>query len=140
MARLLSIDYGRKRCGIAVTDVLQIIPGGLCTVPTGELMRFLSDYFQREDVSSVVLGLPVQTNGAPSENQARVRTFAAHFRKQFPHIPLHFYDERFTSKLAHQAMLESGMPRMKRRDKALVDEISACIILQDFMQSRAATL
>ncbi|MBQ7634136.1 MAG: Holliday junction resolvase RuvX [Bacteroidaceae bacterium] len=136
MGRLLSIDYGRKRCGIAVTDVLQIVPGGLCTVPTHTLADFLSDYFSREDVEAVVIGLPVQTDGTPSENQQRVRQFATQFRKRFTSKPLHFYDERFTSKIAHQAMLTGGLPKMRRRDKALVDEISACIILQDFMASR----
>lgn len=136
MARLLSIDYGRKRCGIAVTDVLQIVPNGLCTVATHQLFSFLDDYFKHEEVEAVVLGLPIQTNGQPSENQARVRQFAAQFSKCFPSKTVHFYDERFTSKLAHQAIMESGIGKMARRDKALVDEISACIILQDYLQSR----
>ena len=135
MARLLSIDYGKKRCGVAVTDVLQIVPNGLCTVPTHQLPEFLKDYFAREDVEAAIIGLPVQTNGLPSENQQRVLQFANRFRKLFPQIPLHYYDERFTSKLAHQTMLESGIGKMRRRDKALVDEISACIILQDYMAS-----
>ncbi|MBP3785310.1 MAG: Holliday junction resolvase RuvX [Bacteroidaceae bacterium] len=134
MARLLSIDYGKRRCGIAVSDPLKLIAGGLCTVATHELTNFLKDYFQKEDVEAVVLGLPTQTSGQASENQQRVRQFAASFTKQFPHMPLHFYDERFTSVIAHRAMLEGGLKKSRRQDKALVDEISACIILEDYMQ------
>lgn len=132
--RILAIDYGKRRTGIAVTDPLQIIAGGLTTVDTKQLMPFLSNYFQKEKVERAVIGLPVQPNGQPSENAARVRSFAGEFRKAFPEIPLDFYDERFTSVIAHRTMLEGGLPMMKRRDKALVDEISACIILQDYMQ------
>lgn len=133
--RILSIDYGKKRTGIAVTDPLQIIANGLTTVETKELLAFLTDYFQKEDVERVVIGLPVQPNGEPSENAARVRSFAGQFRKTFPDIPIEFYDERFTSVIAHRTMIDGGLPMMKRRDKGLVDEISACIILQDYMES-----
>ncbi|MBP3227697.1 MAG: Holliday junction resolvase RuvX [Bacteroidaceae bacterium] len=136
MPRLLSIDYGRRRTGIAVTDPLQIVPGGLCTVPTHTLLDFLRDYTRREAVERVIIGLPTQTDGTPSENQARVRQFVARLKKEMPQLPVTYYDERFTSRLAHRAMLDGGLPRMKRRDKALVDEISACIILQDYMESR----
>ncbi len=136
MPRLLSIDYGKKRTGIAVTDILQITPGGLCTIATHELPQFLRDYISREDVSEVIIGLPTQTNGQPSENQDRVLQFSRWFKRTFPNIPLHHYDERFTSVLAHQALLQSGVPKMRRRDKGLIDEISATIILQDFMLSR----
>ena len=134
--RILSIDYGKRRTGIAVTDSMQIIANGLTTVDTKKLFVFLKDYFEKESVERVILGLPTQTNGQPSENQQRVRLFAANFTKQFPHIPLEFYDERFTSVLAHQTMLASGIGKHRRRDKALVDEISACIILQSYMESK----
>lgn len=138
--RILSIDYGKRRTGIAVTDPLQIIANGLTTVETKELMMFLKDYFEKEAVERVVIGLPMQPNGQPSENAARVRSFAGQFRKTFPNMPLDFYDERFTSVIAHKAMIDGGMPMMKRRDKAIVDEISACIILQDYMQRKRQDL
>ena len=136
MARILSVDYGKKRCGLAVTDPLQIVPGGLATVPTSELMAFLKEYTAREKVELVVVGEPKQPNGQPSENLARVRAFVAEFRKQMPHIPVEFYDERFTSVLAHKAMLDGGLRKKARQDKALVDEISATIILQDYMNAK----
>ena len=135
MARLLSIDYGKKRTGIAVTDPLQIIPNGLATVPTAELFDFLKDYVSREQVERIVIGEPRQMNGEPSENMGRVRQFAARWKKAYPSIPIVFYDERFTSVLAHKAMIESGIGMKARRNKALVDEISATIILQDYMRS-----
>lgn len=136
MPRLLSIDYGRKRTGLAVTDPLQIIAGGLATVPTTQLPAFLKDYCQREPVERIILGLPVQSNGQPSENQQRVRQFAASLGKLLPGIPVEFHDERFTSVLAHRAMIDGGLGRKRRQDKALVDEISATIILQSYMESR----
>lgn len=136
VARILSIDYGKKRTGLAVTDPLQIIPGGLATVPTHELFQYLLDYTAREAVERIIIGEPKQPNGQPSENMARVREFVARWRKAVPQIPIEYYDERFTSVLAHQAMLEGGLSRKARRDKALVDEISATIILQDYMSSR----
>lgn len=135
MARLLSIDYGKKRTGIAVTDPLQIIPNGLATVPTAELFDFLKDYVSREQVERIVIGEPRQMNGEPSENMGRVRQFAARWKKAYPSIPIVFYDERFTSVLAHKAMIESGIGMKARRNKALVDEISAIIILRDYMQT-----
>lgn len=136
MPRLLSIDYGRKRTGLAVTDPLQIIAGGLATVATAQLPAFLKDYCQREPVERIILGLPVQSNGRPSENQQRVRQFAASLGKLLPGIPVEFHDERFTSVLAHRAMIDGGLGRKRRQDKALVDEISATIILQSYMESR----
>ena len=135
MARILSIDYGKKRCGLAVTDPLKIIPGGLATVATSELMSFLDDYLRREDVEMVVVGEPRQPNGEPSENYARVKSWAGQFCKLHPEVPLKFYDERFTSVLAHRAMIDGGLRKKARQDKALVDEISATIILQDVMNS-----
>lgn len=135
MPRILSIDYGKRRTGLAVTDPLKIIAGGLCTVETPQLLTFLQDYVSREPVERIIIGLPTQTNGQPSENQARVREFTGRLRKALPDIPVEFYDERFTSVMAHHAMLESGISRKRRQDKALVDEISATIILQSYMES-----
>ena len=134
--RILSIDYGKKRTGVAVTDPLQLIANGLTTVDTKELLKFLQEYVSREPVERIVIGLPVQPNGQPSENQARVRSFTGTLAKALPEIPIEFYDERFTSVLAQRAILDSGIRKMKRRDKGLVDEISATIILQNYMEQR----
>lgn len=136
MGRILSIDYGRKRTGIAVTDPLQIIAGGLATVSTSELFDWLKAYIGREQVERIIIGEPRQPNGEPSENLARVQEFVNRWRKACPTVPIEFYDERFTSVLAHQAMLEGGLKKKARQNKALVDEISATIILQDYMRSR----
>ncbi len=136
MARILSIDYGKKRTGLAVTDPLQLIAGGLATVSTSELFDYLCRYVEREAVERLIIGEPRQPNGQPSENLARVQQFVNRWRKAMPQIPIEYYDERFTSVLAHQAMLEGGLRRKARQDKALVDEISATIILQDYMRSR----
>ena len=136
MARILSIDYGRKRTGLAVTDPLQIIAGGLATVSTSELFDWLKAYIVREQVERIVIGEPRQPNGQPSENLARVQQFVNRWRKAVPEIPIDYYDERYTSVLAHQAMLDGGLRKKARQDKALVDEISATIILQDYMRSR----
>lgn len=134
--RILSIDYGKRRTGIAVTDPMQIIAGGLTTVDTKELLAFLKAYTSKEQVETIVVGLPTQPNGQPSENQARVRSFVGEMKKALPDIPVEFYDERFTSVIAHQTMLDSGIGRKRRQDKALVDEISATIILQNFMEHK----
>lgn len=134
--RILSIDYGRKRTGIAVTDPLQIVAGGLVTVATHTLFDFLKDYVSREQVERIVIGKPMQPNGQPSENFQRVEQFVNRWRKAMPEIPIEYYDERFTSVLAHQAMIDGGLRKKARQDKALVDEISATIILQDYMRSR----
>ena len=131
MARILSIDYGRKRTGIAVTDPLQIIAGGLATVSTSELFEWLQQYLQHEQVERIVIGEPRQPNGQPSENLPRVQQFVNRWRKAMPQIPIELYDERFTSVLAHQAMIDGGLKKKARQDKALVDEISATIILQE---------
>lgn len=136
MARILSIDYGKKRTGLAVTDPLQIIAGGLATVSTSELFDWLKAYTAREAVERIVIGEPRQPNGAPSENLARVQQFVNRWRKAVPSIPIEYYDERFTSVLAHKAMLEGGLKKKARQDKALVDEISATIILEDYLQSK----
>ncbi len=134
--RILSIDYGKRRTGIAVTDPMQIIAGGLTTVDTKELLAFLKAYTSKEQVETIVVGLPTQPNGQPSENQARVRSFVGEMKKALPDIPVEFYDERFTSVIAHQTMLDSGIGRKRRQDKALVDEISATIILQNYMEHK----
>lgn len=135
--RVLSIDYGKKRTGIAVTDPLQIIANGLATVSTSQLFDFLNDYIAREQVERIVIGKPVQPNGEPSENLARVEQFVNRWRKAHPELPIEFYDERFTSVLAHRALIDSGVGKKARREnKGLVDEISATIILQDWMGSK----
>lgn len=136
MARILSIDYGRKRTGLAVTDPLQIIAGGLATVATSELFEWLQAYIAREPVERIVIGEPRQPNGEPSENLARVQQFVNRWRKAVANIPIEYYDERFTSVLAHQAMLDGGLRKKARQNKGLVDEISATIILEDYMRSR----
>ena len=134
MARILSIDYGRKRTGLAVTDPLQIIAGGLATVATSELFDWLQAYIQREQVERIVVGEPRQPNGEPSENLQRVQQFVNRWRKAHPEIPVDYYDERYTSVLAHQAMRDGGLRKKARQDKALVDEISATIILEDYLR------
>ena len=136
MARILSIDYGKKRTGIAVTDPLQIIAGGLATVSTSELFDWLKAYLSKEQVERIIIGEPRQPNGQPSENLARVQQFVNRWRKAVHDVPIEFFDERFTSVLAHQAMLDGGLKKKARQDKALVDEISATIILQDYLRSR----
>jgi putative Holliday junction resolvase len=136
VARIISIDYGKKRTGLAVTDPLQLIAGGLATVATHELFDYLRNYVEREQVERIVIGEPRQPNGQPSENLERVQQFVNRWRKAMPQIPIDYYDERFTSVLAHQAMIDGGLKKKARQDKALVDEISATIILQDYKRSR----
>lgn len=136
MARILSIDYGKKRTGIAVTDPLQIIPNGLVTVSTSELMDFLKSYIAKEEVERIIIGEPKNLNGEPSENLQRVKQFVSQWKKLFPAIPIEYFDERFTSVLAHRTIIESGIGKKARRDKSLVDEISATIILQDYLNQR----
>ena len=136
MARILSVDYGKKRTGIAVTDPLKIIAGGLATVNTSQLMEWLHNYLSHEEVELIVVGEPKQPNGQPSENLPRVMAFVRKLEREFPLIPVKLYDERFTSVLAHQAMIDGGLRRKARQDKALVDEISATIILQSYLESR----
>ena len=135
MSRILAIDYGRKRTGIAVTDSLQLIAGGLTTVLTHELLPFLLDYCRKENVSRIVVGRPKQMNYEESENMQRINQFISTLNKKMPEMPVVLYDERFTSVMAHRAMLEAGLKKTKRQDKALVDEISATIILQSYMES-----
>jgi len=132
----LAIDYGKKRTGLAVSDPLKIIAGALDTVDTARLMDWLKDYLRREDVEQFVVGLPKQTNGLDSENLPRVQTFVRQLEEVFPQVPVTWWDERYTSVMAHQTMLQSGISRKARRDKALVDRIAATIILQSYMESK----
>ena len=137
MARILAIDYGKKRTGIAVTDTLQLIANGLTTIETPKLESFIVDYLQKEDVECIVVGLPKQTNGEDSENMKRITPFVNRLRKLYPTLPIEYYDERFTSVLAHRAIIDSGVSRKTRREnKGLVDQVSATIILQDYMESQ----
>lgn len=119
MARILSIDYGKKRTGLAVTDPAQIIAGGLVTVATSELFSFLTDYVKKEPVERIVIGEPKQPDGRPSENMARVVQFVNRWRKAYPEIPIEFYDERFTSVLAHRAMIDGGLHKKHGRTRRL---------------------
>jgi putative Holliday junction resolvase len=135
MGRILAIDYGKKRSGLAVTDPLKIIANGLTTVETHKLVDFLQNYLQKESVEKIVVGLPRQMNGQESENMKNITPFVNRMKKLYPQLPIEFYDERFTSVLAHKAMLESGIGKKARQNKALVDEISATIILQSYMES-----
>ncbi|MBE6263367.1 MAG: Holliday junction resolvase RuvX [Prevotella sp.] len=137
MMRILSIDFGKKRTGLAVTDPLQIIANPLETLATATLFDYLENYIKKEPVERIVIGRPTQPNGKPSENLARVENFYNRWRKIHPEIPIDYYDERFTSVIAHRAIIDSGVKKSTRREnKGLVDAISATIILQDYMQSR----
>lgn len=135
MARILAIDYGRKRTGIAVTDPLQLIASGLTTVPTQELLSFLTRYMEKEGVERIVVGEPKQLNGTPSEIEGDILKFMQTLRKAFPSVPLQRTDERFTSKMALRTMIEGGVKKKARRNKALTDEISATIILQSYLST-----
>ena len=135
MGRILAIDYGTKRTGIAVTDPLRIVPGGLKTVATHELTAFLADYFNREQVDIIVVGLPTNMNGEESASMKQIRPFVEKLGKQYPDKQIVMFDERFTSVLAQRAILNSGIGKMARRNKALVDEVSAVIILESYMNS-----
>lgn len=136
MGRILSIDYGKKRTGIAVTDPLKIIAGGVTTVATTDLVKYLTDYIARENVERVIIGEPKQNDGTPSENMSRITPFVNRWEKLFPNIPIELYDERFTSVLAHRAMIDGGLRKKARQNKALVDEISAIIILESYLESK----
>lgn len=140
MARLLSIDYGKKRTGIAVSDPLQIIANGLTTVETPRLFEFLEEYLKKEEVSCIVVGMPRQMNNEPSENMKRIEPFVNRLRKLYPHIEVEYFDERFSSRMAMQTMIDGGVKKKDRQNKALVDEISATIILQGYMESKRMRL
>lgn len=136
MSRLLAIDYGKKRVGIAVSDSLQLIANGLTTVETPRLFDFLNDYLQKEKVSTIIVGLPKDLNYEQSENMKRIEPFVNRLRKLYPDIRVEYFDERFTSKMAFQTMIDAGLKKKERQNKALVDEISATIILQGYMESK----
>lgn len=133
MSRILAIDYGMKRTGLAVTDELQIIASGLTTIPSETAIAFLTDYFAKENVIKVLIGEPKQMNGQPSESTAVIEKFVTQFRTAFPEMKVERVDERFTSKMAMQTMLASGLKKKQRQNKALVDEIAATIMLQDYL-------
>ncbi|KAF0237018.1 MAG: putative holliday junction [Prolixibacteraceae bacterium] len=136
MARILSIDYGRKRVGLAVTDIQQIIATRLATIPAHTIWDFLTEYFKKEKVEIVVVGYPKQMNNEASEAVRYINPFLKKFQIQYPDIQLEIHDERFTSKMAFQAMIEGGLRKQKRQDKALIDGISATIILQSYLEQK----
>ncbi len=136
MSRILAIDYGQKRTGLAVSDPMQIIASRLETIPTAEIWKFLEDYFRRETVERVLVGYPVQMNNQPSEALRFINPFVRAFTRKYPGVSVELVDERFTSKLAHQAMLDGGLKKSDRRNKALVDGISATIILQSWLEQK----
>ena len=136
MGRILAIDYGTKRTGLAVTDPLQITANPLLTVDTNELTKWLKTYFANNDVEKVIIGHPTQLNGEESESMRYIRPFIQQFHSLFPSMPLVQTDERFTSTLAHRAMIDGGMKRKQRQDKAVVDRIAACILLEDYLLAR----
>lgn len=136
MAKILAIDYGTQRCGIAITDDLQIIASGLTTVPTPDLLTFLKKYCSEENVEKIVVGHPKQMDNTDSESEVHIQVFLKKMKEQMPYIHIDRYDERFTSKLALLTMVHSGMNKKQRQNKALIDEISATIILQGYMQSK----
>lgn len=133
MPRILAIDYGQKRTGLAVTDELQIIASGLTTIPTETLFSFLESYFSKENVSKVLIGEPKQMNGEPSQSAAMINAFALQLAQRFPNIKIIRVDERFTSKMAFQTMIDSGLNKKQRQNKSLLDQISATIMLQDYL-------
>ncbi|WP_299123935.1 Holliday junction resolvase RuvX [uncultured Winogradskyella sp.] len=137
MARILAIDYGTKRTGIAVTDEMQIIASGLTTIDTKELLVFLKNYISSENVDKFVVGLPKQMDNTASESEVYIQEFLEKLAKSIPHIPVARVDERFTSKMAFQTMIDSGLKKKQRQNKALVDEISATLILQSYLASQS---
>ena len=136
MGRILALDFGQKRTGVAITDELQIIASGLTTVATSELISFLKEYVLKESVELFLLGEPKQMDYSTSESEVFIAPFLNKLEKEFPNIPIKRVDERFTSKMAFQTMIDSGLKKGKRKNKALVDEISATIILQSYLYSK----
>ena len=136
MARVLALDYGGKRTGVAVTDELQLIASGLTTVPTSELLGFLIEYLEKEDVETIVIGEPKQMDNTVSESEQLILKFIDKFQKRFPNINVVRVDERFTSKMAMQSLIDSGVKKMRRRKKELIDEVSATLILQNYLYSK----
>jgi putative Holliday junction resolvase len=140
MARIMAIDYGSKRVGIAVTDPMQMIATGLTTVHSKDILAFLKDYFEKEKVSCIVVGEPKTLMNKPSESAALVNVFVKQLKKMVPHIPIERLDERFTSKMAFQSMIDSGLKKKDRRNKSLIDSISATILLQSFLEQKTLNL
>lgn len=136
MTRLLALDYGTKRVGIAVTDELQLIASGLCTIRTHDCMDFLIEYLSKESVSTIVMGMPKNLRNQNTDATPYVKGFAKQIRKQFPEMKVELIDERFTSKIAFQSMIDGGLKKKVRQDKALVDEVSATLILQSYMEQQ----
>ena len=136
MSRILAIDYGMKRVGLAVTDPLQLIAGALTTVPANEILKFLSDYCKKEAVELFVVGMPRRMNNELSQVAGEIEKFIEKLKKQIPQIPVVTADERFTSKIAFQTMIDVGLKKMERRNKETIDKISATIILQSYLESR----
>ena len=136
MARILALDFGTKRTGIAVTDELQIIASGLTTVNTKELLQFLKNYIKKEQVELFLVGEPKQMDNTASESEIHIAPFIGKLEKAFPNIPVQRVDERFTSKMAFQTMIDSGLKKNQRKNKALIDEISATLILQSYLYSK----
>ena len=136
MGRIVAIDYGRKRVGIAVTDPTQLIANRLTTIASHTIWDFLNDYFQKEQVDAVVVGYPKQMNNQASESVRFINPFLKRFQKLYPDMKLELFDERFTSKLAFQTMIDGGLGKKKRQDKAMIDAVSATIILQDYLEQR----
>ncbi len=136
MGRILALDYGRKRTGVAVSDPLKIIANGLTTVPSHEVLAFLQHYTAQEQVERIIIGLPKQMSGELSESMNYIQPFVVRLKKALPDIPVEYVDERFTSVLAHRAMIAGGVKKKERQNKALVDEISATIILQSYLESK----
>ncbi len=140
MGRIMAIDYGQKRVGLAVTDELQMIANSLSTIHSKDIFPFLSDYFKKENVECVVIGEPRQMNNERSESVKFIDPFVRKFKKEFPEMQIEHFDERFTSKMASQAILESGINKKARKNKALIDSVSATILLQSYMHSRSGTI
>lgn len=136
MARIVSIDYGRKRVGLAVTDPSQIIANGLDTVAAKDVLTYLEKYFQTEEVECIVVGYPKQMNNEDSESVKYLKPFLGQLKKKFPNMPIELVDERFTSKIAFQTMIDGGLGKKARRDKAMIDKVSATIILQSYMETK----
>lgn len=134
--RILAIDYGIKRTGIAVSDELQIIASGLTTIPSETAISFLKDYFSKERVEKVIIGEPKQMNNEPSESAPLINAFVEKFKNAFPDMPVDRVDERFTSKMAFQTMIDSGLGKKQRQNKGLIDEISATIMLRDYLSRK----
>lgn len=139
MGRLMSIDYGRRRCGIAVTDTLRIVASGLTTIETSRLIEYVKGYVSHEVVDAIIVGYPTTLRGEESDSMRYIRPGIGALRKALPDMEIIFFDERFTSTLAHRAMIDGGMKKMARRDKSIVDEISATILLNDYLSSRENT-